>query len=80
MVQRNPKSGHTARIFVVVEHQGQYFSLKVDSVGEVLTVPHAQIEKTLTNLSPRWRDIATGIYPLEHELLVIININTFFTL
>jgi len=74
-----PNEG-VSRMFVVVEHKGEYYSLKVDSIGEVLTIPNGQIEKTITNLTPRWRDIATGIHRLQHELLVIININTFFTL
>lgn len=66
--------------FIVVEHLNEYYSLKVDSVGEVLTIASGQIEKTITNLSARWKEIATGIHRLKDELLVIININTFFTL
>lgn len=67
-------------MFVVVEHRGEYYSLKADSVGEVLTISNKQIEKTLTNLSPRWKEIAIGIHRLKQELLVIINIDAFFML
>lgn len=60
---------------VVVEHRNEFFSLIVDAIGEVINLPLAQIEKTPANLSGRWRDVASGVYKMEGELLVIIDID-----
>ena len=68
------------RMFVVVEHHSQYYSLLVDSVGEVLTIPVSQIDKALNNLDPAWREVVCGIYRLPEELLVIIDTHIFLTL
>lgn len=67
-------------MFVVVEHDGEYYSLMVDSVGEVLTIQASQIEKNPGNLAPNWRDVATGVHRLEGELLVIIGVEALLTL
>lgn len=67
-------------MFVVVEHRGEYYSLMVDAVGEVLTIPAAQIEKSPANLASSWRDVAIGVCRLEKELLVVIDIETLFKL
>lgn len=66
--------------FVVVEHKGELYSLMVDDVGEVLTTSSALIEKTPANLNPAWKDIATGIYKLEDELLVLADVQTLLKL
>jgi purine-binding chemotaxis protein CheW len=67
-------------MFVVVEHKGDLYSLMVDSVGEVLTVSAGAVEKTPANLHGAWKDVATGIYKLSGELLVIIDVKTMLTL
>lgn len=59
------------QIFVVVEHKGEYYSLLVDSVGEVLTIPSTQIEKPPGNLASNWRDISSGVSRLQGELLMV---------
>lgn len=69
-----------SHMFVVVEHNGEYYSLMVDSVGEVLTIPTSQIEKSPSNLASNWREVATGVHRLENELLVIIGVDTLLTL
>ncbi len=66
-------------MFVVVEHKGELFSLMVDSVGEVMTVPAHSIEKAPTNLGGAWKEVTTGIYKLSGELLVIIDVHSMLT-
>jgi purine-binding chemotaxis protein CheW len=68
-----------AHMFVVVEHHGQYYSLMVNGVGEVLTIPASEIEKPPANLAANWRSVATGIHRLADELLVIIDIESLLT-
>lgn len=67
-------------MFVVVEHKNELYSLMVDNVGEVMTAPSSAIEKTPANLGGAWQDVASGIYKLDGELLVIINVEALLTL
>ncbi len=69
--------GKTAT-FIVVEHKGELYSLVVDSVGDVLTIPATAIQDTPPNLDANWRDISSGVYKLETELLVILEPGALF--
>ena len=59
---------------VVVEMRGELYSLRVDSVGEVLSLPAARFEANPPTLDPLWRDFSSGIYRLESTLLVILDV------
>jgi purine-binding chemotaxis protein CheW len=58
---------------VVVDHGGEFYSLIVDNVGEVLTLPAASMERNPATLDPRWREISNGIYRLDDQLLVVLD-------
>ncbi|MEI6730004.1 MAG: chemotaxis protein CheW [Pseudomonadota bacterium] len=60
---------------VVVERKGELFSLIVDAIGEVVSIPVAHIEKSPANLSGKWRDAASGVYKMQDELLVILDVD-----
>jgi purine-binding chemotaxis protein CheW len=60
---------------VVVEHSGEFYSLMVDAVGEVLTLAARDFERNPATLDPRWRDISLGIYRLEKQLLVVLDVD-----
>ncbi len=60
---------------VVVEHRSEFYSLIVDSIGEVASLPLSQIEKSPANLSGRWREVASGVYKMKGELLVILDVS-----
>jgi purine-binding chemotaxis protein CheW len=59
---------------VVVEHQHDLFALMVDSVGDVLALPMNRFEKVPSNMDPNWRAVASGVFKLEKELLVILDV------
>lgn len=59
---------------VVVEQGTELYSLIIDSVGEVLNLPDSEFERNPANLDPCWRDVTTGIYQLDGQLMVIIDI------
>jgi purine-binding chemotaxis protein CheW len=59
---------------VVVDLNGEQYSLLIDQVGEVLTLDPASFEGNPPTLDPRWRDISRGIYRLQGQLLVVIDI------
>ena len=59
---------------VVVEHHGESYSLQIDSVGEVLALEESSIERNPVTLDQRWREVSLGIYRLDDELLVIVDV------
>jgi purine-binding chemotaxis protein CheW len=58
---------------VVVERQGELYSLVVDTVREVLELDDAQFELNPPTLAAAWREHSTGIYRLKSDLLVVLN-------
>ncbi len=61
-------------MYIVVEHKNELYSLIVDSVGEVLSLPDRDFEKTPATLESSWRALALGIYRLKEQLLVILDV------
>lgn len=59
---------------IVVPYRDDLFSLAVDRVGEVLSPNPQSFEPNPPTLDPAWRDVATGIYRLKDELLVVIDV------
>ena len=59
---------------VVVEHGKELYSLIIDTIGDVLTVPADKFERNLATLDPLWRSFADGIYRLDQGLLVVLDI------
>ena len=60
---------------VVVEHEQELYSLLVDSVGDVLSLPEAKFEKNPSTLDALWREISLGIYRLKNELLMVLDVD-----
>lgn len=59
---------------VVVEQSGELYSLMVDQVGEVLSLPAAKFERNPPTLDGHWREFSMGIYRLEDKLLVVLDV------
>ena len=59
---------------VVVEIGGEPYSLIVDTVGEVLSFSPDDREQTPASLDSVWRYIAAGIYRLDDQLMVVIDV------
>ena len=60
---------------VVVDHDGELYSLIVDTVGEVLSLPNNAFEQNPPTLDTVWRDVSTGIYRLDGQLLVVFDVS-----
>ena len=60
---------------VVVEHKEELFSLIIDSVGDVLSLKKANFERNPGTLDPKWRDISTGIFQLDDNLLIVMDVS-----
>jgi len=69
-----PRPADQRGMSVVVDLQGELYSLMVDTVGEVLSLQEQTFETSPSTLDPRWRDVSRGIYRLKDQLLVVIEI------
>lgn len=61
---------------VVVEHQHELYALMIDAVGDVLSLPVKKLEKVPANLDAAWRGLAMGVFKLEQELLIILDVGS----
>ncbi|MFZ4125040.1 MAG: chemotaxis protein CheW [Rickettsiales bacterium] len=67
---------HDAMMKVVVEYQHELFAFMVDSVGDVLTLEMSECEKPPSNMEESWRSVAAGVFKLQNELLVVLDVGS----
>lgn len=60
---------------VVIEYQGEPYSLLVDSVGEVLSLEANAFERNPTNLDSKLRDVSEGVFRLDENLMVVLQLD-----
>ena len=58
-----------------VEYRGESFGLLIDSVGEVLKLDGAALEPNPINLDPRLAGVSTGIFRLDGQLLIVVDVD-----
>lgn len=73
-LKMEPIEDYTSMMNVVVEYKDELFSLLVDKVGDVLSLPLNKFEKAPTNISDSWRDVSAGVYKLKQHILVILDV------
>ena len=59
---------------VIVERAGELYAFLVDDVGEVLWLSGAAFEPTPVTVSAHWRRLCDGLYRLDGELLLVLNV------
>jgi purine-binding chemotaxis protein CheW len=59
---------------VVVDIHGELYSLIVDRVGEVMSLPGSDFERPPATMDPRWQEVSSGIYRLKDCLLVVLDV------
>jgi len=69
-----PRDNDEPGMNIVVEHNGNLYSLLIDAVGEVMEVPDDKYEKNPATVDPLWRDFSEGVYRLENQLLIVLNV------
>lgn len=70
----SPRENDDKGMSIVVENDHELYSLVVDSVGEVLSLSSTAFESSPPTLDPSFRNYATGVYRLEHGLLVVLDV------
>jgi len=59
---------------VTVEQQNELYTLLVDSVGDVISLSKSSYEGNPSTLDPVWRDFASGVYRLDRQLMVVLDV------
>jgi purine-binding chemotaxis protein CheW len=70
--QRSPAD--PAPMAVGIEKGGDSYGLLVDSVDEVLKLPDSDYEAVPVNLDPRWAQVSRGVYRVDGQLLVALDV------
>jgi purine-binding chemotaxis protein CheW len=65
----------SAPMAIGIEAKGESFGLLVDAVGEVLKLPDADLEPNPINLDRKLAAVSAGVYRLEGQLLVVLDID-----
>jgi chemotaxis signal transduction protein/truncated hemoglobin YjbI len=63
------------KMSITVEYKGDLYTLLVDEIGDVCDLPRRDFENPPTTLSDSLRQICTGIFRLENDLLVVLDVN-----
>ena len=69
-----PADDSAGSMSVVVDFRGELYSLIIDSVGEVLSLPTDSFERNPATLDAAWREVSLGVHRLEKQLLVILDV------
>jgi purine-binding chemotaxis protein CheW len=59
---------------VTVENGGESYTLLVDRVGDVVSLPSHLREPNPVTLDSLWRELADGVFRIEGTLLVILDV------
>ena len=70
----DPRPEEERSMSVVVEHQGELYSLIIDAIGDVLNLPDNRFEHAPGTLDRKWLSVCTGVYRLDPELLVVLEV------
>ena len=62
------------KMFVVVESDNELYCLQVDGVGETMTLPVSDFEKNPENMLPLWKDLSRGVFKLDKDLMLVLDI------
>jgi purine-binding chemotaxis protein CheW len=63
---------------VGIEFHGESYGLLIDSVGEVLKLAEHTSEPVPVNLDPHLARVSSGVYRLEKQLLVVLDVDRIF--
>jgi len=69
-----PRQANEKFMCVIVERTGELYALLVDDVGDVLWLSATSFEPAPITLSAAWRTLCDGLYRLEGELLLALNV------
>jgi len=69
------REGGAAPMAIGIEAKNESFGLLVDAIGEVLKLPDTQREPNPINLDRKLAALSAGVYRLDGQLLVVLDID-----
>jgi purine-binding chemotaxis protein CheW len=69
-----PRSEEAPTMAIGVESDGESYGLLIESIGEVLKLDDGAREPNPINLDPRLAPMSAGIYRLEGQLLILLDV------
>ncbi|MBN8827783.1 MAG: chemotaxis protein CheW [Sphingobacteriia bacterium] len=71
-------NSYNQKMSVVIESQQEIYSLLVDSVGDIISIPKGHIMNDPANFSIKLQEVVTGVYAFEEKIITILNIEKLF--
>jgi purine-binding chemotaxis protein CheW len=71
----DPRADGMAPVAVGIEERGELYGLIVDKVGDVLRLSRDTYEPNPVNLDARWARLCAGVHRLDHDLMVVLDVN-----
>jgi purine-binding chemotaxis protein CheW len=75
-----PEGESGREMAVGLEHQGESYGVLVDQVGEVMKLSSDAREPNPVHMDPRWVRLSRGVYRLENQLLIILDVDAVLAL
>ncbi|MDA1089408.1 MAG: chemotaxis protein CheW [Proteobacteria bacterium] len=67
--------GETENMGVTVELDNDLYTLLVDKIGDVIGLSREFYEKNPGTLDPKWREFSNGVFRLEKNIMVVLDID-----
>ena len=74
-LEAQPRNSGAEAMAIGIEAKGESFGLLVDAVGEVLKLADFELESNPINLERKLAALSVGVYRLDGQLLVILDID-----
>jgi purine-binding chemotaxis protein CheW len=70
-----PRGEGKATVAVGIEERRELYALIVDRIGDVLWLTDSSYEANPVNLDPRWGRVCAGVYRLDGDLMVELDVD-----
>ena len=78
--EETPEEDLTQNYSITVEKIQSLYTLLVDNAGDVRALPDSGLEPVPPNLDSQFRQVVSGVYRLQGELLVVLDVDKVFEL
>jgi purine-binding chemotaxis protein CheW len=69
------RDGEQTPMAIGIESRGESFGLLVDALGEVVKLPEGEREANPVNLDRKLARVSAGVYRLDGQLLVVLDVD-----
>ncbi len=70
-----PREESSDSMGVTVEQHQDLYTLLVDKIGDVVSLSNDKFEKNPGTLDATWREFASGVYRLDKNLMVVLDVD-----